>query len=135
MIASLKQRLLASPRLRAWSNVIRFLAVGGLNTLFGFLVYSLLIWLGLRLEAALLFSWVIGLAFNFVTYGKLAFGSKLTRHNLPRFTGVYALSYFLNLFLDQRLIAMGLSAYAAQFVVLPFMAATMFFALRYFVYR
>ena len=123
------------PRSAEWSRVIRFLATGALNTLFGYSLYALLLWIGFPLELALLLCTVIGVLFNFVTYGKLAFGQKLTKQSLPRFVAAYVVFYFLNLYLVRALIGLGFSAYVAPLFLLPWMAGGMFFALRYFVYR
>jgi len=128
-------KLTALPRSAERSRVIRFLAVGALNTLFGYSLYALLLWIGLPLEFALLLCSVIGVLFNFVTYGRLAFGHKLTNQSLPRFIAAYVVFYFLNLYLARALIGQGFSAYVAQLFLLPWMAGGMFLTLRYLVYR
>jgi putative flippase GtrA len=94
------------------------LAVGALNTLFGYSLYALLLWIGLPLEYALLLCSVIGVLFNFVTYGKLAFGRKPTRQSLPRFIAAYVVFYFLNLYLARALIGLGFTAYVALLFLL-----------------
>jgi len=125
----------ALPRSHEWRRIIRFLAVGALNTLFGYSLYALLLWIGLPLELALLLCSVTGVIFNFVTYGRLAFGHKLTKQSLPRFIAAYVAFYFLNLYLAHALIGLGFSAYVAQLFLLPWMAGGMFLTLRYWVYR
>ncbi|MBQ8045896.1 MAG: GtrA family protein, partial [Bacteroidales bacterium] len=52
---------------------IRFVLVAILNTLFGYGVYSLLVFLGLHYSVATLGSTVLGVLFNFKTYGVLVF--------------------------------------------------------------
>ena len=126
---------MALPRSDEWGRIIRFLAVGVLNTLFGYSLYALLLWIGLPLEYALLLCSVIGVLFNFVTYGRLAFGRKPTKQTLPRFIAAYVAFYFLNLYLARTLIGLGFTAYIAQLFLLPWMAGGMFLTLRYLVYR
>lgn len=74
---------------------VRYMLVGVLNTAFGYLIYSALIYLGLHYSVAVLISTVLGVLFNFKTIGTLVFKS----HNnalIFRFISVYILTYFLN---------------------------------------
>jgi len=74
---------------------IRFLVVGGLNTLFGYGVFALLLWLGLHFSLAAFLSTLAGVLFNFRTTGKLVFGS----HDwslIFRFLLVYSILYLCN---------------------------------------
>ena len=74
---------------------IRFLLAGGLNTLFGFSVYSAAIWADLPVWAALLAANVTGVAFNFVTTGGYAFRRLLLAH-FPRFLAAYLSCFIIN---------------------------------------
>lgn len=74
---------------------LRFLAVGGLNTAFGFAVYASLLALGLHYAIAVAVGTVLGVLFNFRTYGSLVFGAT-GLHRLPRFVSVYAILYLVN---------------------------------------
>ena len=114
--------------------LLQFLAVGGLNTFFGYGLYALLIWLGLPLALAVLFSTIGGVLFNFVTYGRLAMGSPITLKILPRFLAVYGIAYGVNVGLLKLLVHEGLSPYLAALIMLPFNALAMFFCLRTFVF-
>ncbi|EKE04053.1 MAG: GtrA family protein [uncultured bacterium] len=74
---------------------IKFLFVGGLNTLFGYSMYALFIIIGLHYSIAVLFSTILGVLFNFKTTGKLVF--KISKNSLIfKFIGVYAFIYLLN---------------------------------------
>lgn len=75
---------------------LRFLLAGGVNTLFGWSVYSLCIHVGLPPWSALLLSTVLGVAFNFMTIGGYVFRAAVRAH-LPRFVAAYGLVYALNL--------------------------------------
>jgi putative flippase GtrA len=116
--------------------LIRFLAVGGLNTLFGYCLFAFLIWVGLSPQVALILGTIIGPMFNFVTYGKLAFGQALSHRNLPRFIAVYVIFYLINagqlhVFVDR----LHFSAYITQLIATPILSLGMFFSLRFFVFR
>lgn len=74
---------------------IKFLFVGGLNTLFGYGMFSLFIYLGLHFSVASLLSTILGVLFNFKTTGKLVFKSNNNRL-IYRFIGVYTLLYLIN---------------------------------------
>ena len=122
-------------RLHRWIHVLRFLVVGGVNTLFGYCLFAFLIWIRLLPEIALALSTVIGVMFNFVSYGKLVY-NHLNRNSVPRYVALYVIYYGINalllrLFLD----TLHLSVYLTQMMLIPFMALGMFFALPYFVFR
>jgi putative flippase GtrA len=76
---------------------VRFLLVGGLNTIFGYGIFALLIYFGMHYSLAALFGTILGILFNFQTIGRLVFAQY--GHGLIfRFVAVYGLTYLLNLF-------------------------------------
>lgn len=77
------------------SQFIRFLFIGGINTLFGYSVYVTGLILGLHFSLAALFANILGVLFNFKTTGRFVFKS---RNNalIFRFIGVYIFLYLLN---------------------------------------
>ena len=91
----------AKPRslgdLRAlWRNqFVRFLIVGGVNTLFGFAVYTFLILCHAHYAVAALLGTACGVLFNFKTTGLFVFRNSSNRL-LFKFCGVYAVTYGLN---------------------------------------
>jgi putative flippase GtrA len=103
--------------LHGTSKGVRFILVGGLNTVFGYLVFAGLTRLGWRDLVAVPAAAAAGVAFNFVTFGKLVFES-LERRNLPRFLLGYAGIYICNVAGLRALARVGLGAYAAQAVLL-----------------
>lgn len=71
---------------------VKFLLVGGLNTLFGCLMFSTFIFLRLPFQLANLLTLILGVLFNFKTTGILVFRS----HNnalIFKFLAVYLISY------------------------------------------
>jgi putative flippase GtrA len=74
---------------------VRFFVMGCLNTLFGFITYSLAIWFWGEIWLALLISNVTGVACNFLTMGGVVFRD-LGFARLPRFVLVYLGVYLVN---------------------------------------
>lgn len=78
------------------SKVVRFLLVSGLNTVFGYGFFALLIFVGLAYPFALLIGTIAGILFNFTTIGGLVFNNHNNRLIL-KFFGVYGITYLCNL--------------------------------------
>jgi putative flippase GtrA len=77
------------------NRLIRYVLVGVINTIFGYGVYALLIWVGLHYTFATLVSTILGILFNFKTYGTLVFKNKSNRL-LLRYLAVYGFLYLCN---------------------------------------
>ncbi len=77
-------------------KMIRFFMVAGLNTAFGYSLFALLRFIGLHYTLAALLGQIIGILFNFRTYGALVFKNKKL-NLLPRFVLVYAITYLCNI--------------------------------------
>jgi len=82
---------------RAWSiRFIRFLFIGAINTLFSFVLYSVLILVGVHYAIAVTISTILGIIFNFFTTGRIVFNSKDNKL-VFRFFMVYGITYLVNL--------------------------------------
>lgn len=112
----------------------RFLFVGGINTLFGYGVYTVLILIGLDYKLAILISTTCGVLFNFKTTGVLVFRS---RNNVLifKFIGVYIIVYFANVLGVKLLLLTGLNSLAAGAICLLPVALLSFFLNKYFVFK
>ncbi|WP_233234449.1 GtrA family protein [Bordetella sp. LUAb4] len=77
-------------------RVFRFLLVGVLNSLFGFVVFSTIAYLGGHTWLALLGGNVAGIVFNFLTIGGIVFRD-LSARRLLRFIAAYLGLFLLNL--------------------------------------
>jgi len=113
---------------------LRFLIVGGLNTVIGYGIYSILVFLGLFPELALLVATILGTAVNYVTTGRLVFGAR-GNGRLFRFVLVYAVVYLLNAATLRLLLNIGLGPLTAQAIVLPAAVTATFIALRKLVFQ
>jgi putative flippase GtrA len=91
-------------------KLIRFFLVGGLNTVFGYCIFALLLWVGFAYPWALLTGTVLAILFNFKTYGHLVFHTKSNRL-LFRFIIVYGILYLFNYAGLRICLSAGLNAY------------------------
>ncbi len=112
----------------------RFLLVGGINSLFGYGVYALFVFLGFDYKIAALIGTILGVLFNFLTTGRIVFEST---NNLLifKFIGVYVITYFLNIGLIKIFLLLGLNAFASGAVSLVPMAIISFVLNKIFVFK
>ena len=90
MIKHIKEFLI-----KLYSNqYIRFIFVGGINTLFGYGIFALFIFLKFNYTLAALFTTILGVLFNFKTVGLIVFKNK-SNILIIKFICVYSLSYLL----------------------------------------
>lgn len=122
--------------IRRWKErlFVRFLAVGLLNTLFGYGVFGLLVVAGLAPEVALLIATVLGVLFNFVTTGRMVFASRDWRR-LPFFAAIYGITYLVNLAGLRGLMVLGVGPLIAQAILLPLVVLLSFALNKLLVFR
>lgn len=77
---------------------LRFLVAVAVNTVFGYSIFALMILLHVHYAIAAFLSTICGVLFNFLTTGHFVFGNRRTSR-LPRFFGVYAVSYVVGVLL------------------------------------
>lgn len=106
-----------------------FLLVGGVNTLFGYSLFSLFIFLGVHYTLAVLFSSVLGILFNFKTTGRFVFKSR-SNALIYRFFAVYIVTYFINIGMLKILSGWGMNMYLAG-LLLPLPVAIISFLLQH----
>jgi putative flippase GtrA len=115
------------------AELVRYGAVGVINTGFGFGLYSLFVFVGLNVFAAQLLAHAIGMAFNFVMFKRHVFTE--SQASLARYIASYAVNYLISLgllFVFHHLIA---SPYLVGFTVLICAAAINYLMLKLFVFR
>lgn len=100
------------------TRFLRYLAVGGLNTAFGFGLYALLLAGGLHYTVAAGLGTVLGILFNYMTTGRLVFGYAGTGA-APRFVAVYGFLYLVNITGITLLRHVGTSDLLGGFLMLP----------------
>jgi putative flippase GtrA len=115
-------------------SLARFLFVSGLNTLFGYGLFALLIYMKIEYQTALLMSTILGVLFNFKTTGSIVFGNGNVKL-IFRFIFVYAIIYIINLFGLKILISKNFNIYISMLILLTPMALLSFILNKKFVFH
>jgi len=97
---------------KVYKQFLRFIIIGMVNTLFGYGVYSILLFLKIHYSFAVIIATIIGLCFNFFTIGKYVF--KISRLKLiAKFSLVYAVIILLNIIGIKLLVETGLNPFSS----------------------
>lgn len=116
------------------ARVVRFVIVGGLNTVFSYLVYALGLRLGLYYAAANFIAMVLGTLFSFLTQGSLVF-NRLEGRRFPRFVMLWVALWLVNVSVISVLLPwVEDNAYAAGAIALIIVTGVSFLAQRYWVF-
>ena len=112
---------------------LRFVVVGGINTLFGYGLYAVCIWLGADYLAATAVTMIGGIVFNYRTTGAVVFA----RHDgsFARFVACYAVVLALSVMLLKFLDARGVGPYLSGLIVAFPAALLSYVLLRTYVFR
>ena len=74
----------------------KYLLIGGVNTVFGYCVFAFLLFFGVHYSLAVLVATILGILFNFQTYGRFVFKNH-SWNLLGRFVFVYTTIYLVNI--------------------------------------
>ncbi len=108
-------------------RLLRFLAIGVVNTAVGYAIYAVLVLVGLSPQPALALAFALGILWNYMTHARLVFtDSARGLKRLPAYGACYALIYLLNALALDQAIGAGLSPLAAQALLAPFAALLSF---------
>ena len=110
------------------TKLIKFGLVGVLNTVFGYLVYAVLVLLGLTPGLALAAAYVIGVAWNYMTHAKLVFRARAGQ-GIVGYVAVYVALFLANWALLRIAIGAGIAPLLAQAGLALFFAGVSFFAI------
>lgn len=116
-------------------EVLKYLVAGGINTVFAYGVYAVVLWVGLSYVVAALVAQVLGTTFNYFTYSLFVFKQAPQKGNIIRFVMQYGLSYLVTLALLTGLQALGMNAYTAGLVNLLVIPVLTYFSNKYFVFK
>ena len=112
----------------------RFIAVGLLNTAFGYGIFALVLFCGFHYVWASLLSTILGILFNFFATGRLVFNNR-DNSRLGKFFCMYGVSFIFGLaglaFLDK----MGIDLYIAGLILIPPSAIFTYALNRFFVFQ
>lgn len=109
-----------------------FLAVGGLNTAFGYAAFAAALFAGLRPEIAVVVSTIAGILFNFQSFGTL-FGSRAATR-FPRYLLTYGALLAANIGLLKALMAIHIHPLIGQGIAVLLLAPVSFLMMRRFVF-
>lgn len=113
---------------------VRFIIVGGVNTLYGFIIYSALILACVPVWGALACSTLSGVLFNFITTSGYVFRAS-SWSRLPQFFVTYVLIFCGNLGLINGLAIVVGNAILAQGILAPLMAILSYTIMKKWVFR
>ena len=115
------------------TEIIRYYQVGIINTIFGIVMYSLFVYLGMNLFAAQLSAHVLGMIFNYFMFRQHVF--KSARPNLLRFIGSYTVNYGVSLTFLALFHQFVASPYGAGFLAMAAASVVNYLMLKRFVFR
>jgi len=115
-------------------QLLRFLIVGGLNTVFGYSLFAALTYFGMPYPAAIGLATIGGVLFNFQSVGRLVFDGA-PRSRFWRFVGVYTVIYLLNLGGVRFALGLGANVYVANAITLIPLSLIAFLLNRRFVFN
>ena len=115
-------------------QIVKFIIVGIINTIFGYAIYTFFIFLGFNYIWAIILATIAGVLFNFKTIGKFVFESS-DNSLIIKFIGVYSLVLILNILLIKTFKSYGYNDYiAGLFAVIP-SAALSFILNKFLVFK
>ena len=124
--------------LGGWRNqrIVKFVGVGVLNTLFGYGIYAGLVFIGLPYLIALFVATIMGVVFNYFSFGRMVFKAQGGRLVFGKFIVAYALVYVINAVLLSILTEGDfLNAYLAQGVCILPSVVMSWLLMNHWVYR
>ncbi len=130
MSRQLSTRVLINPR------IVKFLSVGLLNTVFGYAVYAILIFVGVPYLTALFVATVTGVIFNYFSFSHIVFHGNGGWFVFRRFVVAYGAVYVLNAALLKALTEDFLfNPYVGQIICIPLSVLLSWLAMNYWVYK
>jgi len=116
--------------------MIKFLVAGALNTLFGYAVYAVLLFAELPYLFALLIATVVGVGFNYISFGRIAFNGHVGRFVFGRFIVAYTIIYIANAISLRILMTDStFNAYLGQMICIPISVLLSWLLMNYWVYK
>ena len=117
-------------------RIVSFLAVGLLNTIFGYAIYAVLVFSNLPYLAALLIATLAGVTFNYFSFGRMVFQARGGWVVFGKFIIAYAAVYAINAIL-LSILTQGfyLSPYLGQVICIPPSVLLSWLLMNYWVYE
>jgi len=116
------------------ASIMKFMLVGALNTLIGYIIFATLLYLRLHYTAAVLIANIAIIGINFNSYGRLVFNSR-DNSLIFRFALVYVIIYIINVVILSICSLLSINLYLVSLIMtLPFALLSYFLNCR-FVFR
>lgn len=113
---------------------VKFIFVGGINTLFGYSTYALFVALSFEPGVALTISYILSIFWNFKTTGSIVFKNKDNRLIFKFFLS-YIFTFYVNKFSLEFLIdVLKVNEYLAEAIVIPPVAVLSFIIFKTFIF-
>ncbi|CAM3609943.1 GtrA family protein [Arcobacter aquimarinus] len=115
-------------------QIINFILVGIINTIFGYSIYALFIFFGFSYIVAVLFATILGILFNFKTISRYVFKSN-AKNLIFKFIVVYFVLFITNILLIKFFKLFNIDEYFAGFLAIIPVAILSFLLNKFFVYK
>ncbi len=114
---------------------IKFLAIGGLNTLIYYCLFGIFLFIGIDYRISVLMATVIGVGISFINFSKYVFKNENNKL-IYRFVANYVVLYFLNIYLIQIIHnSLNYNFYLAGFIALFPISILTYFMNKIFVFK
>jgi putative flippase GtrA len=118
------------------TKTIKFLSAGILNTLFGYFIYAVLLFINIPYTFALFTATIAGVIFNYLIYGRLVFNNNGNWLVFAKFFSAYSIIYIVNIILLRFLMSdFLLNPYLGQSICIPISVLLSWFLMNYWVYK
>lgn len=124
--------------IRVLSNhqIFRFVSVGVLNTVFGYAVYAILLFVNVPYLTALFVATFAGVIFNYFSFGRLVFHGHDGKYVFVKFIITYVIVYITNAVLLDILTRKFLfSPYVGQIICIPLSVLLSWLLMNKWVYK
>lgn len=127
---------MSNPLVARRSQILKFLGTGVLNTLFGYSIFAVLVFINLPYLAALFMATVAGVIFNYFSFGKMVFKVRGEWGMFGKFIAAYSVVYVINALLLNILTEnLHLTPYLGQFICIPLNILISWFLMNHWVYK
>ena len=117
-------------------RMLKFLGVGLLNTLFGYSIYAVFVFIGLPYLIALFLATVAGVIFNYFSIGRIVFKARGGWLVFGKFIAAYLVVYVINAALLSILtVNFNLNPYLGQVMCILPNVVTGWLLMNYWVYK
>lgn len=115
---------------------MKFLGTGVLNTVFGYAIYAALLFIGVPYLVALFVATVVGVIFNYFSFGRMVFHGYSGWFVFGKFVVAYALIYGTNAAILRVLTRdFLLSPYFGQVICIPISVLLSWLSMNHWVYK